>query len=140
MPVVFVYPQNETLMARPRKPTELLELAGAFRKDPQRARPVGPKSQRPLGAPPKYFSDGETECWSEIIESAAAGVLTSADRFTVELLARLLARFRADWLTGAEMSQMTWCCSHLGMTPADRSKVMGTEAEKEESPFDEFLN
>ena len=127
-------------MARPRKPTEVLKLNGAFRKDPQRVRPVGPKSARPLGMPPKYFTEAEAEIWVEIESNAAAGVLTGAERYVVELMARLVARFRADWLTGAEMSQLTWCCSHLGMTAADRSKVLGDESEPESSPFNEFMN
>jgi len=127
-------------MARPRKPTETLKLSGAFRKDPQRARPVGPKAKRPLGTPPKYFNKGEAEVWVEIESNVAAGVLTSAERYVVELLARLVARFRADWLTGAEMSQLTWCCSHLGMTSVDRSKVLGSEPDDGPGEFDEFLN
>lgn len=90
--------------------------------------------------PPKYFSEDESEIWAEIESNAAGGVLTSAERYTVELMARLVAKFRKDWLTGAEMSQLTWCCSHLGMTAVDRSKVLGDESEPDKSPFDEFLN
>jgi hypothetical protein len=40
-------------MPRPRKPTEVLELTGAFRKDPQRRRPVGAKSERGLRESPQ---------------------------------------------------------------------------------------
>ena len=126
-------------MPRPRKPTEVLTLTGAFRKDPQRKRPVGAKSAKSLGQPPGYFRDDECLVWAEIETYAAAGVLTSADRFVVELLSRLVARFRANWLNGAEMSQLTWCCSHLGMTPSDRSKVLSSEQEKEPSDLDEFM-
>lgn len=125
-------------MPRPRKPTETLELAGAFKKDPQRKRPIGPKSEAPLGEPPGYFADDEATVWAEVQNIVPPGVLTGADRFVVELLSRLVAKFRRDWLTGAEMSQMTWCCSHLGMTPTDRSKIT-VQQEKEASPFDEFL-
>jgi len=127
-------------MPRPRKPTEVLKLNGAFAKDPARTRAVGPKSPRPLGMPPKYFTQAEAEIWVEIESNVAAGVLTSAERYVMELLSRLVARFRADWLTGTEMSQMTWCCSHLGMTPADRSKVVGDVPDGEPSPFDEFTH
>lgn len=126
-------------MARPRKPTEVLELKGAFRKDPQRRRPVGPKSKRPLGSCPEYFGEDEAIVWAEVETMAAAGVLTSADRFIVEVLSRLVAKFRRDWLTGAEMTQLTWCCSRLGMTPADRSRIIGAK-EEDDSDEDEFLN
>ena len=127
-------------MARPRLPTEIQALKGAFRKNPQRTRPVGAKASRPLGNPPRYFAEDEVEIWLETVEDAPAGVLTSADRTVFELLCRLRAKFRRDWLTGAEMSQMTWCLSHLGFTPSDRSKVEGQPEETSASPADEFLN
>ena len=39
-----------------RKPTELLALSGAFEKNPQRRRRIGPKSDKPIGeAPPRGF-------------------------------------------------------------------------------------
>ena len=126
-------------MARPRKPTEILKLNGAFKENPNRTRPVGAKSKRALGMPPKRLSEAELEVWVEIEGNAADGVLTSADRYVLELMARLVARLRADWLTGAEMSQLTWCISHLGMTPSDRSKVLADGGDPEASPFDEFM-
>lgn len=125
-------------MPRPRKPTEALQLSGAFQKNPKRTRAIGPKSEKGLGEPPAYFADDAAVIWAEVQSIVPANVLTSADRFVVELLSRLVAKFRLDWLTAAEMSQMTWCCSHLGMTPTDRSKIT-VEPEKEVSPFDEFL-
>ena len=112
-------------MPRPRLPTELLQLHGAFEKNPSRRRPIGPKSELPIGEPPDYFADDERQCWAEVEAIAAAGVLTAADRFVVELLARLVAKLRRSWLSGAEMSALTWCCSRLGMTPSDRSRVTG---------------
>lgn len=128
-------------MPRPRKPVETLKLSGAFEKNPKRTRARHPgeiKSDKALGEPPDYFADDEATVWAEIQTIVPSDVLTSADRFVVELLSRLVAKFRRDWLTGAEMSQMTWCCSHLGMTPTDRSKIT-VRQEKEASPFDEFL-
>ena len=88
----------------------MLQLSGAFQKDPKRKRSIGPKSDKGLGEPPAYFAEDAALIWAEVQSIVPANVLTSADRFVVELLSRLVAKFRQDWLTAAEMSQMTWCC------------------------------
>jgi hypothetical protein len=69
-----------------RKPTELLALSGAFEKDPKRCRPVGPKSDRPIGDPPACLTPDEAACWREFVANAPAGVLTSGDRWALERL------------------------------------------------------
>lgn len=126
-------------MSRPRKPTELLELNGAFKRNPKRKRRIGPKPKDGIGDPPEYFREDERLAWREIVADCAPTVLTSAERTVVELLSRLRAKFRSDWLTGAEMGVMTWCCGRLGMTPADRSKVAAPDRENEpRSPFAAF--
>ncbi len=117
-------------MPAPRKPTEMLQLSGAFKKDPKRTRELGPKSDRELGDPPAYYAADARLIWAEVQSIVPAGLLTSADRLVVELLCRIVAKFRADWITAAEMAQMTWCLSRLGMTPVDRSKVVA-EPQKE---------
>src|SRR3712207_7798672 len=63
-----------------RKPTELLQLSGAFEKNPARRRPVGPKSDKPIGDPPTYFAPDEAACWREFVADAPAGVLTGGDQ------------------------------------------------------------
>lgn len=121
-----------------RKPTETLQLSGAFKKDPKRTRGLGPKSDRELGEPPAYCTVDVQLIWAEVQSIVPAGLLTSADRLVVELLCRIVAKLREGWITAAEMGQMTWCLSHLGMTPVDRSKV-AVPQQKEASPFDEFM-
>jgi len=125
-------------VARPRTPTEILEVRGAFRKDPQRKREVGPKAQLGLGEPPGGLTEAEAATWREVVGNAPAGVLTSAERILVEIVARLLARMRADWLTGAELAQLTQSLARLGWTPADRSRVQAAKADEPEDPFAEF--
>lgn len=126
-------------MPRPRKPTEILEPSGAFTKDPQRKRSVGAKSDRALGHAPGHLNEAERNCWKEIVANSAANVLTSSDRIVVELIARLLARFRADWLTGAEMGVLKSSLAELGWTPASRSKVSAPKQD-DEPDFSAFLN
>jgi len=116
-------------MPRPRKPTELLELQGAFDKDPQRRRPVGPKSGREIGAAPDSLTSDEAACWCEFIENAPAGVLTSHDRWTLAQACKIEAKSRREWLLPAEMGHLRGFLTELGATPASRSKVQAPGAE-----------
>jgi hypothetical protein len=135
-------------MGRPRKPTHVLTLQGAFKKDPQRARPNEPKPAAQLGEPPKYFSDELVEIWHELDEMTVPGVLTVSDRWTVEVASQLMYQFRqsrtkesGQTMTGTELSQLNSCLSRMGLTPADRSKV-GLSNDKEHSldPFAELAS
>lgn len=124
-------------MARPRKPTELLHLSGAFDKNPQRRRPIGPKSQEMLGEPPASLTEAELATWREFTATAPANVLTAFDAYNVEIVARLMAKFRADWLTGAEFGILKNALTELGATPASRSKITAVTQEQEEAnPWD----
>ncbi len=115
-----------------RKPTELLELSGAFEKDPQRRRPIGPKSDRPIGDPPPHLAPDEAACWREFCRDAPGGVLTSADRLALEMLARLIAKGRRpEGLLGAEMSNLRALLGEMGATPASRSRVLPAGAAEE---------
>ncbi|HEN8733336.1 TPA: hypothetical protein U8207_001723 [Pseudomonas putida] len=113
-------------MARPRKPTNVLELTGAFKKDPQRRRedaePVGE-----LTAPPAHINGAVLHAWKEIAKYAPRDVLTNSDRLTLELAANLLAQFRTNPLDfpAAKLVRLEAMLGKFGMTPADRSKVGG---------------
>ncbi len=76
-------------MARPRKPTAVLELTGAFKHNPQRKRPNEPKESRPLGDPPARLPAAARRYWRELADMAGVS-LTRRDRWTVELAARLM--------------------------------------------------
>jgi hypothetical protein len=126
-------------MARPRQPTEVLALRGAFIKDPQRKRPPEAKAA-PLAGAPAYLATDEASLWHELVSNAPRGVLTTADGPTLEMVARLMAKFRKDWLTGAEFAILKGCLTELGWTPASRSKVLAPEsADKPEGEFSEFV-
>lgn len=110
-------------MSRPRTPSNVLELKGAFEKNPNRRR-EDPKVEAGLGEPPDYLEDAERAVWAEIEQSAPEGVLSRADRIAVEMLVDLIVRFRARQpLKAAERNHMLNLLSRLGMTAADRSKV-----------------
>jgi hypothetical protein len=114
-------------MARPRKPTTVLELTGAYRKDPQRRadRANEPESLGPIGAAPLHFSEELKAIWNELVALASPGVLTVSDRLTVEVTCRMVLRVRREdsaW-GSADVNVLMRCLSLMGMTPTDRSKV-----------------
>jgi phage terminase small subunit len=125
-------------MARPRKPTNVLEFNGAFKKNPQRAaaRANEPKDSPPINdGSPDWMNDDEKKAWRWVIAHAHPGVLTAADSGIVELTAQLRALVVAHIADSKDRAQLRTCYNDLGMTPASRSKVSAKPAEKEENEF-----
>ena len=114
-------------MARPRKPTHVLELSGAFQKNPQRrrAREAEPEITLGVGDPPAGLTTLEDAAWREIAQTAHVGILSAGDRIAVEMAARLLAEFRAAPLAfpNARLTRLNHLLSSFGMTPSARSLV-----------------
>ncbi len=148
-------------MARPRKPTAQLELAGAFKKNPDRRRPEEPKDGRPLGDPPDRLPAEVLPFWDEIVQMAGS-VLTYRDRWAVELGARLMEKAvrttnvealleliataelgaleakslaTQQTISSAELSTLRSLLAAMGMTPADRSKLSAPTSEKPKNKF-----
>lgn len=114
-------------MGRNRTPSNVLELRGAFDKNPQRRREE-PKVEKELGPPPEHFDGARRAAWVEIVGHAPEGILTRADRIAVEMLADLLARYRASMagaekFTSADRRDLMALLARFGMTAADRSRV-----------------
>ncbi len=126
-------------MARPRKPTELLELNGAFRINPQRKRDIGPKSPHELGNPPQHLTEVEADIWDEAQHYAAAGVLTGGDRWLLARFCQLEAKVRTGDISASDGVLHIRCLSLMGLTPADRSRIHADKA-PEENPYSEFMN
>jgi len=118
-------------VARPRKPTAVLELTGAFQKDPQRKRPYEPQPTGSLGEPPVDFDDVLKALWRDLVRMVPPGVLTNADRWLVELACRTMREVKSGQALAAEKNLLLSCLSRMGLTPADRSKIAVTQ-EKEE--------
>ena len=110
-------------MARPRKPTAVLELTGAFQKNPQRRRANEPKPTGSLGEPPVDFDEVLRALWQDLARMVPAGVLTNADRWLVELTCRTMRQVRKGTALAAERNLLLSCLSRMGLTPADRSKI-----------------
>jgi phage terminase small subunit len=115
-------------MARPRTPTNVLAMRGAFDKDPKRgrSRENEPGSTGEIGEPPVHLGDGAKVCWREIVAITAPGVLVKSDRMALEIASELMAAKRSTpggLLHPAMLIRLTSLLASFGMTPADRSKV-----------------
>lgn len=128
---------------RPRKPSKLHAIQGTRPGATNRDRGHEPQSD-PLGPPPPGLRQNkrdklfELDCWEEIVGALPLGVAQEADRFTIEICARLLAKMRSRFgITAAEMGALQRGLASLGMTPADRSKVAAPEPQDDQrSPWD----
>ncbi len=120
---------------RPRKATKIKELQGTLQ--PCRINYDEPVPVGVLGAPPADLDQDEKRAWLEISESIPPGVATSADMLWVEIVARNMAAFRRGVITSYGMSALMRGLSQLGMSPADRSKIVVKKEEKN-GRFDRF--
>jgi hypothetical protein len=111
-------------MGRPRKPTAVLELTGAFRKNPQRRR-TEPPATGPLGDPPEHFTAEQASVWHELAAVCPPGVLTRSDRLIVEIAVVLMLRVRQQGprMRRGELNVLISVLSRMGMSPADRLRV-----------------
>jgi hypothetical protein len=111
-------------VGRNKTPTAILDAKGAFIVNPQRSRPSEPKSDRPLGSPPKYLSKEEKLVWKEVAKRLLPGVALESDRDAFEMMVRMTSAMRSGHpLTAAERTTLISLWSRFAMTPADRSRV-----------------
>jgi hypothetical protein len=88
----------------------------------------------PLGAPPKKWGKPEKDIWNEVSDLTPDGVATRSDRLLVEILVQLLLRVREDpgRLNPATAAQIRACLCALGMTPADRARLVVPQIPEED--------
>jgi hypothetical protein len=111
-------------MGRPRTPTAVLELRGAFKRNPnrERARRHEPVVATPLPEPPKYLTKAAKAAWLEM-ESWEYS-LTSPDQFLVAMAATFMARYRIDQLKKAgDVSTLIGLLGTLGFSPKQRGAL-----------------
>lgn len=128
-----------------RKPSNVLELNGAFKHDPSRgaARADEPQLQsvdpRTL-AVPFGLSEIEALAWHEITPRVPAQTFTQADVPALVMMARLYSRVLFDpWLDVKVAGSFLRYLALFGMTPADRSRVKVIGNAPKTDPDDEFF-
>lgn len=125
-------------MSRTRTPTNILELRGVRKNHPERLkeRETEPVDDRGIGDPPENLSESELVCWNDLVADCIPGVLTRCDRHSVMVAARILAKFKIDEATVAEVGQLIKLLGQFGMTPSERSKIKMPN-KKTKNEFDE---
>jgi hypothetical protein len=110
-------------MARPRTPTALLELRGAFKNHPSRLkdRKYEPLVSTPLPEPPSRLNNQTASMWREM--KARGFWLTSADKFLVEIAAILMAAYRGDRQKSGDTALLIGLLGKIGFSPNDRVKL-----------------
>ncbi len=110
---------------KPRTPTTLLAMRGAFRTHPERKaqRKNEPIDIPGIGEPLAYFTADQREAWGWILSRCPEGVLRRSDEIAVEMAARLLAAMRAGTIDRPGLKQLDTLIGKFGMNPSERSKV-----------------
>jgi len=129
-------------MARPRKSTRVLELIGAFKKNPKRRRQRErePQPKLGLGKPPGTFDAEEWARWKELQAISPPGLLTQMDRPAAESLCQLWARMRRHDISGPERALLHGLFQKFGMTPPDRAKIELPLPAEPKDPLEEFTS
>ena len=118
-----------------RKPTNVLELSGSFKHNPNRRR-ADPPPAGEIGEAPDHLADDEKNLWKELVAQSPLGVLQASDRAALEIVCCLMAEFRNDRasFTPAKIGVLQRALSSLGHTPVDRSRL---GVSKQESSADD---
>lgn len=122
-------------MARPRTPSNVLELRGAFKKHPARRR-KDPDGTAPFCEnPPAHLPQEALPAWRYLVARLPRIALYNCDEIAVEMAARQLAIY---WLTSDSnvLKELRQWLAKLGMFPVDRAKLPSKEPEAPASEFD----
>ncbi len=111
-------------MVAHRKPTNVLQLSGAFARNPNRTR-TDPQPRGPVGSAPRQTPITFRKAWSMIVNACPDGVLADRDRIAVELVASLFKEFRSDpaLFPAVKFARLQSLLADLGMSPAAASRV-----------------
>lgn len=126
-------------MARPRKPAQLLEISGAFDKNPARRRARAAELAIPAGlgpAPAEWVEQAKhnqrfvelVATWNQIIAQDVLRVLNTSHRLLVENTCYLMQKIRRanaglGKATSGDYAQVKANLAAMGQTPSDSVRV-----------------
>src|SRR5215471_8545973 len=112
-------------MVRPRKPTALLELQGAFQKNPQRRRTHKPIADGEAKKP-RFVKGAAARLWGEYAPRVAAmGLLKAVDAFNFGVWCCLAAEFEkhSQRMPANRIAQMRQVGERFGLDAGARAKL-----------------
>lgn len=120
-------------MARPRTPSNVLELKGSFKHNPQRRRaPVAAVGEFDP-TPPAHLPQECTRAWHWIVQQIPPGVLTASDYASLDIMARLQAQI---WMGQLQfVSELRQWFGQYGLTAAAREKIGAKKPDGSGNPF-----
>lgn len=127
-----------------RKPTNVLQLAGAFKHDPKRgeARANEPKPAEPLRLDaPAGLTQLQAMSWRELRKCVHEGSCSANDEPALLVAAKLYCRIvyeTEDAFSTKDVTAFFSILTKFGMTPADRSRVSVEKAPPAASPYAKF--
>ena len=129
-------------MARPRTPAKVLELRGAFLKNPDRRREDAPGAAPWSDEPPEHLTGPEIAAWREVVASLPKVALTATERLGVAQMARLWATLKATHPASPDFKKLddsfrNWAMQ-MGMTLQARTKLGTDGNQNKANEFAEF--
>jgi phage terminase small subunit len=117
----------------------VLELKGAFKKNPNRRREAEPEAVGELGDPPSDLNLEAVLVWKEIKPLIPAGVATASDAFAFEVFCTLAAQFRSDpkEFPASKLIRLETLWGRFGLDPSQRAKLSVPKGPKK-NEFDDF--
>ncbi len=139
------------MRGRPPKPTAVLEMSGAYKRNPSRraARSDEPRVESAVGNPPERWlipADAVggpraarlCAIWHEIAE--VAPWLTRSDRMIVEDICELRLRAREGSCKTADRALLAKLMSQCGLDPSSRTRIRTPDdSTRADNPLDKYL-
>jgi len=121
-------------MARPRKPSNVLEFKGSFKKNPARRRKDAEGGAPFCEQPPAHLPKSAVPAWNYVVARLPRVALYNSDEIAVEIAATLLAAF---WTTNdlEVLKELRQWLGKLGMTPGDRTKIPAQAPTEKKDPY-----
>jgi hypothetical protein len=115
-------------MARPRTPSNILELRGSFKKNPQRRRQDAPGAGPVDFKPPAHLPTDVAPAWRWLCERLPKILISRSDEIGIEAAARLLTEVWSQRRPEPRLyAELRAWLRELGMTVQARTKMPAGE-------------
>lgn len=115
-------------MGRPRTPSNVLQLKGAFAKDPARGRARADEMEvvGEVGDPPEWLDESAQVAWRELVGMVPGGCLGRSDAAHLAVVSKLYALVKVTPtldIPPSVLQRLMVGLGSMGMNPSERSKV-----------------